>query len=188
MSGVVLASRQRAASCLVVFLAISLFGCGTDEAAERKAAAKREAAALVQKRAAQKRQAAREAAEAAEACATIMSPLVDALRELDSRLGVGLSYARYGDELGDARVVYDRVDADEVDNLGDCLTDVGVPAEKAFNEYVKAANTWGKCFDDFDCSNDSIRPALQRRWSRASDKVDEAKRGLGEMEAAATTP
>jgi hypothetical protein len=115
-----------------------------------------------------------------DSCKQQMEPLLESLSELDSRLGVGLSYDEYTDKVGNVRVAYDDIDFAEVSDTA-CLSDVGVPGEKALNQYAKAANVWSSCFDDFNCSNDSIKPTLQRHWSKATLLIDSAKEGLDSM-------
>jgi len=101
----------------------------------------------------------REAQARADACRGVAEELLDALGELDSRLDVGLSYAEYGDYLGDLKVAYDDAEFDEADYQ--CIASVGVPAERAVNQYFKAYNIWDECFGDFDCSVESVEPLMQ---------------------------
>lgn len=166
--------------CILTLAAVT--GCGADEEAE-----KREQAAAAEKREAERerREAAMKARAEAEACQEQMEPLVDELAELNSRLGVGLSYDEYTNKVGDVRVAYDNIDYDELGDAATCLSEVGVPAEKALNQYVKAASAWGDCFDDIDCSNDTVDPTLQRHWSKATPLVERAKDGLREVQEAA---
>ena len=63
----------------------------------------------------------------------------------------------------------------------DCLQSVGLPAEAALNDYVKAAKTWSACFDDANCSNASVKPKLQARWDKAATQVRRANAGLVRM-------
>jgi hypothetical protein len=111
-----------------------------------------------------------------EACRQQLEPLVEALSELDSRLTVGLNYERYSESVSDNQVSYDRVPFDE---LGpECVTEVGIPLEKALNAYVKAYNIWNNCFEDIDCSNDSIKRRLQKHWARATGQIARAEQNL----------
>lgn len=111
-----------------------------------------------------------------EACREQLEPLVEALSELDSRLTVGLNYERYSESVSDNQVAYDRVPFDE---LGpECVTDVGIPLEKAVNAYVKAYNIWSNCFEDIDCSNDSIKGRLQKHWAKATRQIARAEQNL----------
>jgi hypothetical protein len=130
---------------------------------------------------------AKEALANADGCEDDAGKLVDALSELNSRLNIGLSYDEYGDKVADVRVAYDDVgfsDADPEDL--DCISEVGIPAEKALNTYASAYRTWNKCFESFSCDNDDITPVLQRRWSRATIQVDQAKSGMALLKRRAT--
>jgi hypothetical protein len=120
--------------------------------------------------------AAQAAQEKYEKCKRQTAPLMQRLHELDSRLGVGLNYDEYTNKVGDVRVAYDQTTS----AIGgpECLSGVGLPAEDALNEYVKASNTWGDCVDDINCDNDSIQPELQGHWAKASLAIDRADRGL----------
>jgi hypothetical protein len=115
------------------------------------------------------------------ACDRALGPLLKQLRELDSRLDVGLNYDEYTTEVGDIRVVYDSVVEQAEDPA--CLTSVGIPAEEALNEYAKAAGKWGDCFDDINCDTDSIEPTLRKYWDRASTSIDTAQQALEDMRA-----
>jgi hypothetical protein len=106
----------------------------------------------------------------------VVVKFVDVLADLNSRLGVGLNFQSYSDRVGDARVAYDRIEADELDY--DCINRVGVPAEKALQLYLDAYNIWNDCVSGYNCSNDSITPKLQRKWAAATAKLDKAKRAL----------
>lgn len=112
-----------------------------------------------------------------------VSPAADRAQELDSRLHIGLSYDEYTDKVGDLKVAYDQVDFDSADaDQLDCLTAVGLPAEQALNQYTRAASAWSKCFDDVDCSNDSVKPTWQRHWAQATRKTNAAKDGPGKAQ------
>jgi hypothetical protein len=115
-----------------------------------------------------------------EKCRDTTRPLLDKLHELDSRLDVGLNYDEYTDKVGDVNVAYDRV-TPKIGGQPQCVTSVGIPAEAAFNQYVKASNIWGECFDDINCDNDSIEPDLHNHWNKASNSIDSADRGLKEL-------
>jgi hypothetical protein len=117
-----------------------------------------------------------------EECEAAVGDLLDSLRELDSRLDVGMNYEEYNNRLGDVSVAYDR----SVDNLQSlqseqCL-DVGTEAEDAFNAYIKASNIWDKCFDDIDCSTESIEAKLQNQWAKATLMLEAASARLDAME------
>lgn len=112
-------------------------------------------------------------------CMTHFGGLYDSLSEVDARLDVGLNFDEYTDAVGDASVVYGRIDLDDVEGLGDsasqCL-DAGIALEKAFNNYSRAATRWNDCIQDFDCNTDSLN--LSREWGVASEEIDKAKEYL----------
>jgi hypothetical protein len=114
-------------------------------------------------------------------CEELLGPLLDALGELDSRLDIGLTYSEYGDFVADANVQYDRIDIDTLRENLLCLSGVGVPLENALNFYTTAYRVWDDCFDRLSCSNDQIRPNLQRKWARAAKQVEAARDGLSDL-------
>jgi hypothetical protein len=142
-----------------------------DRATSSESAARAEAQAAETRRAAQAKY---------DTCQEQMGELLDSLTELDSRLDIGLNYDEYTDSVGDIRAQYDQVPFDEA-NDPTCLTSVGLPAEQALNHYAKATRVWDSCFDDINCSNDSIEPKLRRYWDKASTSIDAAKDGLDSM-------
>lgn len=111
-------------------------------------------------------------------CADQITPLVEALQDLNSRLNIGLTYADYGERVGDVRVLYDRI---HFATLGpNCVNKVGIPAEDAMNDYIKAYQTWNACIEETGCSTDSIESKLQTQWSKATTKINEAATALGQ--------
>lgn len=94
----------------------------------------------------------------------------------------GLNYTDYSEKVADVNVVYNDIDyGSDPDQLG-CITDVGLPLEKAVNQYVSAYRVWNGCFEDINCDNDSIDGALQSRWAKAGKAVDRAYRALQRLE------
>jgi len=161
-------------------LAAAMAGCGssggqTDTAAQERAAARRAAAIRAAREHARR-------AVAYEACRETLKPLQEALGELDSRLSIGLNYGDYGTRVADVQVVYDRLDWDALSEDIDCVGDVGLPLERAFNQHIRAQNTWSECFDDWECDNDSISPKLQGHWAKASRGVEKSIRNLEKMD------
>jgi hypothetical protein len=108
----------------------------------------------------------------APSCPDEVTDYLDVLRDLDSRLSVGLNFASYGEYVGDARVAYDRIDVEDIGAA--CLADVAVPAEEALNAYVDAYNIWNECIGDVDCANESITPDLQAKWADATEAIESA--------------
>jgi hypothetical protein len=126
-----------------------------------------------------------ENAEAAEAqlihdvCVEEFTPLLNQLRELDSRLSVGLTFPEYSEHVGDIRVEYDRIPIDDLDF--NCVQRVGIPAENALNHYVDAHNEWNDCIQDLGCDTDSIDPSLQASWLDATQEIERAEGGFEEL-------
>jgi exonuclease VII small subunit len=179
---------------LVGSLAVAVSACGTDEQAERAAAQARAKAVEDRRDQAELKRLNVEhdkkvdvATALATACQAQMGELVDAIGDLNSRLDIGMNYDEYTDEVSDLKVSYDDIDFDLNDDIDPsdtfkCLQQVGVPAEKALNEYAKATRTWSNCQDDLYCTNDSIDTALQRRWRQAASQADKAEAGLDELQ------
>ncbi len=111
-------------------------------------------------------------------CPSTVTDLVDALRDLDSRLGVGLNFQSYSQKVGDVKVAYDRIEVDKIS--AGCLQRVAVPAENALNAYLDAYNTWNDCVADVNCTNESITSELQSKWAAATADVDQAVKALEE--------
>jgi hypothetical protein len=98
---------------------------------------------------------------------------MDALR---TDLARGLSYRDYLGEVRGVRAAYGRIPAGQL-AVG-CLLASGGPAERAFNFYIDAANTWGECLTTASCDTTVVEPALQRKWALASARLSLAQRGL----------
>jgi hypothetical protein len=112
-------------------------------------------------------------------CEEQLGPLLEALEDLDSRLGVGLVFQDYTNRVGDVSVEYDRVRFGALPI--DCINEVGVPLENALNAYIRADNRWNECIGDFGCDIDSIEPELQRRWREASQETRMGRQGLRDL-------
>lgn len=161
---------------------LSLAGCGPSEeqksAAEDARAAADTAAERVETA---EEQAARKLA-IYEKCSNQVAPFMRSLAALDSRLGIGLSYANYSEEVADVRVVYDRIPFGNMD-VG-CF-DSGIAGENALNRYADAYNVWNECFADIYCDTDSIEPELQDHWAAATRQVTKAKVALADLKRSA---
>lgn len=119
---------------------------------------------------------------AAQECSDRLTPFLDALQEIDSRLNVGLQYAEYGEKLGDARVKYDRIDSEGLSPT--CLRSVGTKLENAYNRYLEALHIWERCIDDYGCDFKSdAQPKLRDKWTAAGDELSEAQTALTRMAA-----
>jgi len=135
-------------------------GSKSDTAAAERAAAKREAQAEYAK------------------CQSQVGNLIKTESNLSSHLDVGLNYNEYTHSVGDVKAAYDSVPNDSLDIK--CLP-AGVAAENALNQYTKAATVWDSCFEDINCSNDSIDPTLQKRWAKASTYIERAKSAVDDI-------
>lgn len=113
---------------------------------------------------------------AARRCRARTGELLDSMESLANLLAVGLPYGDYLRQVEGAREVYDGL---PVERLGvGCLLAVATPAEAALNLYLGAANEWGDCLASSSCEAESVEPALQRRWDRASRLVGAARDAL----------
>jgi hypothetical protein len=76
------------------------------------------------------------------------------------------------------RAIRDAYEAVPVKRMGaSCLNGAAGDAEDAFNQYLRAANTWGDCAGTAGCAASEIEGKLQRRWRFASKSLDEAQKG-----------
>jgi hypothetical protein len=112
-------------------------------------------------------------------CRKQTGDLQSELEELDSKLSVGMVYADYSPQVGNARVAYDRVPIGRL--APDCLSDVALHLEDAMNSYAKADSVWNHCLTDINCDNASIKPELQAKWSAATNSIATAKSGLADL-------
>lgn len=178
-----------------IAMTLSLTGCGDKgaeerKAAEAKAAASSAAAEASQSAAAEKARADRIAREQAayDACTTLTGDLIDALKQVDSRLSIGLNQDEYGDLLGDVQVEYDdlasQVRPDVDADTQECITDVAVPLERAFNRYVKVNNAWSRCISDYNCdfNEGAINRRTQVSWLLATNLIAKAEKKLAGLE------
>jgi hypothetical protein len=145
-------------ACSVVAAALTACGSG-DHSAQRPSAAA-EAAQMQQS-------VKRKALAVYGECQDNLGEFVGRLQDLGGRVRAGTSFSDYASQLDDARAVYAHVALRRLKDRR-CLGGVGLPAEKAFNEHVKAANAWHRCLTDVKCSLASIKPALTRHWAKAS--------------------
>jgi hypothetical protein len=113
---------------------------------------------------------------AADRCRTQLGGLLGSMDRLRDDLVAGVSYKQYVGELKDVRGVYDSLPVKQL-QIG-CLRRAGTPAEKGFNEYIEAGNTWGDCVEVVGCEGRSIEAELQHRWRVASKLLTEAQDGL----------
>jgi hypothetical protein len=105
------------------------------------------------------------------ACQAQLGEFVSRMTDLRQSLLAGLSYAEY---VVRVRAIRDAYEAVPVKKLGvRCLDGAAGAAEDAFNQYLRAANTWGDCAGTAGCAASEIEGKLQRRWRIASKSLDQ---------------
>jgi hypothetical protein len=108
-------------------------------------------------------------------CQKQLGEFLGRMSDLRQALLAGLSYSEY---VVRVRAIRDAYEAVPVKRLGaSCLNGPAGDAEDAFNQYLRAANTWGDCAGTAGCAASEIEGKLQRRWRIASKSLDEAKKG-----------
>lgn len=183
----------------LVLALVLITGCGGGDTASQPSAAEKASAAA----SASASKSAEEAAEAREQaaaerkvrqsalykeCQAVTSDLSKKLGEINSLLSVGLSFERYSDKVGAAKVSYDAVlkDLEERGGVsGRCLNKVALPLESSMNGYLSAYQVWQGCIDDPGCSFDEGSSALTRvqgKWEKAGIKVTRADTALSNMQ------
>jgi hypothetical protein len=105
-------------------------------------------------------------------CSARIGEFVSRMDDLRQSLLAGLSYAEYVVRVKAIRDAYEGI---PVDRLGTaCLAGAAAHAEDAFNQYLRAANTWGKCAGTAGCAASEIEGKLQHRWRIASKSLEAA--------------
>ena len=108
-------------------------------------------------------------------CQKQLGEFVGRMTDLRQSLLAGLSYAEYVVRVRAIRDAYEAVPVKKLD--ASCLNGPASDAEDAFNQYLRAANTWGECAGTAGCAASEIEGKLQRRWRIASKSLDEATKG-----------
>jgi hypothetical protein len=116
---------------------------------------------------------------AGKRCQGQVGGFIGSMDSLRRRLAVGLAYEQYVDEVEGVRAAYRRIPGEELQI--DCLTTVGTPSEKGFNQYIDAANAWGECVGEAGCESATVEPVLQRKWRVASRFLSRAHHGLRDL-------
>ncbi|MEV5002003.1 hypothetical protein [Nocardioides sp. LML1-1-1.1] len=178
-----MASRVAFVGAALTMLCAS--GCGGTEdkgpTAEEKASAAASASAASAAAVAASQSAVAEAQfnKCTEATATLLA----AAQQLNSRLSVGLSFADYGERVGDVQVAYD----DSIDAIlatpTECLTGVGAKLEVALNRYREVKDLWAECIDDYSCTfgEGEVNKRVQKKWAAASTAIERATSNLASM-------
>jgi hypothetical protein len=107
-------------------------------------------------------------------CEAQLGEFLGRMKDLRQSLLAGLSYSEYVVRVRAIRDAYEAVPVKKLD--GSCLDGPASDAEAAFNQYLRAANTWGECAGTAGCAASEIEGKLQRRWRTASKSLDKAKR------------
>lgn len=107
-------------------------------------------------------------------CRRQLGGFLDSMAALRRKLGRGLSYDDYLREVQATRAVYASIPSAKL--RAGCVLAVGAPAERAFNLYIDATNTWGDCLATVSCDTRTIEPELQRKWALASRQLTVALR------------
>jgi hypothetical protein len=151
---------------ILLGLALILSACGEDgtSAADKPASTVSTSSAPTPKK-----------VRAARACHQLRG-FIGSMAALRDKLARGLSYDDYLREVQSVRSLYSEIEASKL-TVG-CLLTSGGPAERAFNLYIDAANTWGDCLATVSCNTRSIEPGLQRKWALAAHQLTVARQGL----------
>lgn len=174
-------------------LILALTACGPS-AEDRATDAKADAAAAsasAQAEAQAAREAELAAAEAAldaavvaewQACRSATRELNDALRQIDSRLDIGLNHDDLGDRLGDVMVAYDALDIGSLDPS--CVISVAVALEGSLNHYARSLTQWSDCLDDYDCRVEgAVLRDMRDEWRKASKRLGDVEQMLSTADA-----
>ncbi len=109
------------------------------------------------------------------ACGEGLTRFVRSLDGLRDQLAAGLTYDQYLENVKRLQRAYGEIQVGE--EPPSCVVGAGVPAEKALNQHVRAANAWGDCLAE-SCDLSSVEPEIKRRWARASVLITDAQEGL----------
>ena len=173
---------------VAVFSVAGLGACSDQPSADERAAqSEEEAAEAREQRLREQRE--RETAVYRE-CVSVTKALTSKLSDLDSRLTIGLQFDDYSRKVGDAQVAYDRLikDLKRREGVSDrCINKVGLPLERALNQYVTAYNVWNDCIGDYSCSFEgAILKRAQRSWAKATTGLERAAANLDAMRPSAS--
>jgi hypothetical protein len=151
-------------ACVALGLGSSLFGCGGgDGSGEREATVRAAPSGPAQARPA-----------AANGCGRDLTRFIRSLDGLRDQLAVGLTYDQYLENVKNLQRAYRAIPV-----AGEpvrCVVGAGVPAERALNQHIEAANAWGDCLAE-SCELPSVEPEIKRRWARASVLITDAQEG-----------
>jgi hypothetical protein len=106
-------------------------------------------------------------------CQKQVGGFLKAMTKLRGNLEVGLSYEQYAAEIHGVRTAYAAIPVKRLTIA--CLAGAGTPGEKALDQYIDAANSWGECLAEASCKTVAIEPELQQKWRVASHFLAAAK-------------
>jgi hypothetical protein len=108
------------------------------------------------------------------ACEARLEEFLGRMDDLRQSLLAGLSYDEY---VVRVRAIRDAYEAVPIDKLGaTCVTGPASEAEAAFNQYLRAANSWGECASTAGCAASEVEGRLQNRWRIAAKSLEAAER------------
>jgi hypothetical protein len=116
------------------------------------------------------------------ACPPQYRVLVNALTVIDGRLSIGLNHASYENYLAKAQIAYNQTPFKSAPIT--CVALIGVPAERALNDYVKANTSWAACLSrvalsaQSNCQSGPGYGARRVYWSDASNNISKAVNSL----------
>lgn len=166
-----------AAGCAALAaLALLLPGCGggAPAAAPEKAGAQSGSGAGPAVPGAGRPESGGDSPAAALRCPASLQRFAAGLEQLRHRLVAGLTYAEYVGTVKRLRRGYEAIAVDRLSPS--CLVATGTPAERAFDIYVEAANTWGQCLSEPGCDAGDVEAPLQAEWKLASRQLDALRR------------
>ncbi|MGH2975539.1 MAG: hypothetical protein ACRDLL_11820 [Solirubrobacterales bacterium] len=162
--------RLRSAAIIGMMLSLGLIlgSCGEDRTAADPPGTVRTAPAQPQP--------AKQQHSPAGSCRGQLGEFLSSMAGLRQALARGLSYDEYLPRVRGVRTVYNRIPTARLNAA--CLLLVAGPAERAFNLYIDAANTWGDCLAIVACGTTSVEPKLQRMWASASNRFSLAQKNF----------
>jgi hypothetical protein len=151
-------------ACVALGVGLMLFGCGSGDGSDQRDATVRAAPAV----------AAEGQVAVAKGCGPDLTRFIRSLDGLRDQLAVGLTYDQYLENVERLQHAYRAIPvaAEPVR----CVVGAGVPAERALNQHIEAANAWGDCLAE-SCELSSVEPEIKRRWARASVLITDAQEG-----------
>ena len=125
------------------------------------------------------------APEATVFCPAPYAAMVRALTAMEAEVQTGVSYGQYENLLVKVRTAYNRLPTNSVSIA--CLNAVGIPAEQAMNNFIRASNSWAGCNRRVaaglskSCVGSTSYGEASRRiyWQRASASIQKAVNNIG---------